>query len=196
MPGFARSSLTDVRHPFRTRPRREEKRWTALSGTAVRFCETVSLVKRDGEVGQKAMGRKRKVFISFDYDHDRRYRYLLSALSANPNSDVEFSDSTPGEINTSDVGRVKAVLTERIRAAAVTLVVVGAHANSYHPDRKEIGFRNWQWWEVERSCAEGNSLVGVKIDQSYAAPEPMLGRGAVWVKSFKPEDIARAIREA
>src|SRR5690606_16991256 len=93
---------------------------------------------------QESTVRKR-VFISFDYDHDRNYRYLLSALCANPRSDLDFDDLTPEEIDTSDVGRVKAVLTRKIRDATHTLVIVGAHANSYHRDSAKIGTRNWQW---------------------------------------------------
>jgi hypothetical protein len=66
----------------------------------------------------------KKVFISFDWDNDRNYRNLLSAFSANPANDIVFEDSTPGEIDTSDVGRVKAVLTTKIRGATHTLVLI------------------------------------------------------------------------
>lgn len=65
---------------------------------------------------------KNKIFISFDYDHDKHYRYLLKALAANPNSDIGFSDSTPEEIDTNNVDRVKAVLTRKIREANISLV--------------------------------------------------------------------------
>jgi len=47
---------------------------------------------------------KKKVFISFDWDNDRNYRYLLSAFSKNPANDIEFVDSTPSEIQTNDIG--------------------------------------------------------------------------------------------
>lgn len=51
---------------------------------------------------------KKKVFICFDYDHDKHYRYLLSALKENPNSDIEFEDHTPEEIQSDDVSKIKA----------------------------------------------------------------------------------------
>ena len=38
---------------------------------------------------------KKKVFVSFDYDHDRNYKYLLQAWDANPEFDFVFKDQTP-----------------------------------------------------------------------------------------------------
>ena len=50
---------------------------------------------------------KKRVLISFDYDHDRDYRYLLKPLVANPGSDIDFEDVTPEEIQSYDVARIK-----------------------------------------------------------------------------------------
>jgi hypothetical protein len=142
------------------------------------------------------MARK-KVFICFDYDHDRNYRYLLKALAENAGSDIEFEDLTPEEIQSDEVGRIKAALRKRIRATTHTLVVVGKHANSYHPKRDEIGTRNWQWWEIEKSAEErGRKFIGVKIESSNAAPEPLLGKGVTWARSFKVDSIIKAINES
>jgi hypothetical protein len=138
----------------------------------------------------------KRIFISFDYDHDRHYRYLLSALRQNPRNDLTFDDYTPNAIESSDVGRVKAVLSQKIRQATHTLVIIGEHANSYHPDRIAIGTRNWQWWEVEKSIAEGNRLVGVKISGNYASPTPLLGHASSSARSFRVESIIEAIDEA
>ncbi|MBA2134156.1 TIR domain-containing protein [Capillibacterium thermochitinicola] len=139
---------------------------------------------------------KKKVFISFDYDNDRHYRYLLKALIDNPRSDIDFEDLTPEEIQSYDIGRIKAVLTTRIRNSTHTLVIIGKHANSYHPDWTEIGTRNWQWWEIEKSAEEGNKFIAVKIDPSYDAPEPLYRKGATWAHSFKVDSIFKAINEA
>src|SRR2546421_50647 len=81
-------------------------------------------------------------------------RHLLSALNENPANDIEFIDSTPGEIDTKDVGRVKAVLTTKIRGATHALVLIGKYANTVHADHKKIGTQNWQWWEIEKSKEE------------------------------------------
>ena len=139
---------------------------------------------------------KERIFISFDYDNDRNYRYLLTALSQNPRSDIGFVDVTPGEIQSSDVARIKAVLTRKIRAATHTLVIVGEHANKRHPDHLQIGDRNWQWWEIEKSAEEDNSFIAVKIDRSNTSPDPLLGKNAKWALSYTVDSIYNAIEEA
>lgn len=138
----------------------------------------------------------KRIFISFDYDHDRRYRYLLSALKANSGSAINFEDVTPGEIDTNDVGRVKAVLTSKIRSATHTLVILGAYANVKHKDSDKIGTRNWQWWEIEKSKTEGKGLIAVKINPNSPTPVPLYGSGAKWARIFKVDTILKAINEA
>ncbi|MCG8605329.1 TIR domain-containing protein [bacterium] len=138
----------------------------------------------------------KRIFISFDYDHDRYYRYLLSALKENEGSEIEFDDVTPNEIQSYDIGRIKAVLTRKIRAATHTLVIIGAHANSYHPNRARIGTRNWQWWEIEKSIEEEKELIAVKIDRGYDSPDPIKGQGATWAHAFKVDSILKAIDNA
>ena len=136
------------------------------------------------------------VFISFDYDRDRHYRYLLSALKANKRFDLDFTDGTPREIRTNSISRVKAVLTTRINEATHTLVVVGQDANRLHEDHREIGERNWQHWEINRSVQSGNKLVGVKINRQYESPTPLLGQGASWAMSFSVDAIIAALDQA
>lgn len=138
----------------------------------------------------------KRIFISFDYDNDWNYRYLLKALAENPRSDINFEDFTPEEIQSDDVGRIKAALTPRIRKSTHTLVIIGKHANSFHPDRSDIGERNWQWWEIQKSDEEGNKFIAVKIDPSNDSPEPLLGKGATWANSFKVDSIIAAIDNA
>lgn len=145
--------------------------------------------------GFRAAGRK-KICISFDWHNDRDYRNLLSAWLANAGNPVDFEDLTPGAIDTSDVGRVKAVLTTRIRAATHTLVLVGEHANDRHRDSAKIGDHNWIWWEINQSKAEDNRLIAVKIKNSNPTPTPLLSSGAKWAMSFTQAAILKAIDEA
>ncbi len=97
----------------------------------------------------------KKICVSFDWHNDRSYRHLLNAWDANPNNSFEFEDLTPGEINSDDVGRVKAVITSKIRTATHTLVIIGDFANEFHKDSAKIGYRNWIWWVIEQSKTEG-----------------------------------------
>lgn len=138
----------------------------------------------------------KRIFISFDYEHDKNYRYLLTALAKNPRSDIEFTDVTPEEIQSYDVGRIKAVLTKKIREATHTLVIIGKYANSYHPDSDEIGERNWQWWEINKSDEEGKGFIAVKIESSNKPPDPLYGKGATWANSFTVDAIVNAIDRA
>lgn len=138
----------------------------------------------------------KKVFICFDYDHDRHYRYLLSALSENSSSDIKFDDLTPEEIQSYDIARIKAALTRKINEATHTLVIVGSHANSYHEDREEIGERNWQWWEIKKSDEKNKKFIAVKIKSSNNTPDPLYGKNATWAHSFTVESILNAINNA
>lgn len=144
----------------------------------------------------RSSGPRKRIFICFDYDNDRRYRYLLSALNENTSSSIEFEDLTPEEIQSYSVGPIKAALTRRIKRSTHTLVVVGGHANDNHADWREIGERNWQWWEIERSKQEGLGLIAVKIAGSNQTPDPLLGAGATWARAFRVESIVNAINTA
>ncbi len=136
------------------------------------------------------------ICISFDWHHDKSFRFLLKAWAANANNPLEFEDLTPGEINTSDVGRVKALLTTQIRAATHTLVIIGAHANDYHADRAKIGTRNWIWWEIEKSKEEGKRLIAVKLASTNPTPDPLYNSGAAWAMSFTQDPVLKAINES
>lgn len=138
----------------------------------------------------------KKICISFDWHNDATYRNLLAAWLANAKNPVSFEDLTPGAIDTSDVAKVKGVLTTRIRAATHTLVIVGAQANDWHADSAKIGDRNWIWWEINQSKTEGNGLIAVKLNSSYDSPEPLKNSSAKWAMSFTQDGILKAISEA
>ncbi len=105
---------------------------------------------------------KRKIFISFDWDHDRNHRFLLSAWDANGNFDFSYSDQSSTEIKSEDISRVKAGLTTKINQATGTVVIVGKYANTRHKDWIDIGYKNWLNFEVARSKDSENRLIAVK----------------------------------
>jgi hypothetical protein len=140
---------------------------------------------------------RKKICISFDWEDDRNYRYLLGgAWPASSSSPMDFEDLTPGEINSSDISRIKQVLTTRINQATHTLVIVGANATKRHRDWEKIGQLNWIYWEIEQSKAAGNKLVAVKIKSTYDSPEPLKNAGASWAMSFRHDAILQAINAA
>ncbi|MCY3833658.1 MAG: TIR domain-containing protein [Chloroflexi bacterium] len=139
---------------------------------------------------------KKRVFVSFDYDDDRNYKYLLNAWDANSNFDFLFSDLTPSEIQSWRVDRIKAVLTRKIREATTTLVIVGKNANKQDPKSAEIGYRNWINFEVAKSKENRNKLVGVKLDKNFQSPDELLNSGASWAMSFTQDAIIKALNNA
>jgi hypothetical protein len=139
---------------------------------------------------------KKKVFVSFDYDDDKNYRNLFSAWDANPNFDFYMSDLTPGEVNSGDISRIKAVLTTKIRQATYTLVIIGKNANKRHPKASEIGYKNWINFEIAKSKEAGNKLVGVKIDPTYESPDELHNSGASWAMNFSKDSILNALANA
>ncbi|WP_317327290.1 TIR domain-containing protein [Turicibacter sanguinis] len=136
---------------------------------------------------------KMKIFVSFDFENDRHYKYLLEAWSKNPNFEITFDDKSSREINSWNISVVKGALSKKIKEADVTLVIVGAEANKLHKDYKEIGYRNWQNFEIARSKEYDNKLVGVKLNMNYESPTELLGSGAKWAYSFELEKIIRAL---
>ena len=139
---------------------------------------------------------KKNVFVSFDYENDRHYKYLLNAWDANPNFEFLFADATPDEIDSSNVGTVKAALTTKINQAKYTLVIIGKEANRLHKDHKLIGYRNWINFEIHQSKLNKNKLVAVKINKDYESPEELLGAGASWAMSFDQDPVIKALNEA
>lgn len=139
---------------------------------------------------------KKHVFVSFDYENDSKYKRLLEAWDANPAFDFHFSDLSSDEIKSKSVAVVKQVLSKRINEATYTLVIVGKEGNKQHKDSKEIGYKNWQNYEVAKSKEHGNKLVAVKIDSQYTSPGELLNAGAKWAMSFKRDPIIKALEEA
>jgi len=139
---------------------------------------------------------KKQVFVSFDYDNDKRYKFLLEAWDANPEFDFVFEDKTPGEINTIDVGRIKAGLTRQLNEATHTLFIVGEHANQPHRLRNEIGFVNWINFEAYQSIRSNNCLAVVKLDSSNAVPSQLKGSGYWHLTGFSEKNVINILNKS
>lgn len=137
---------------------------------------------------------KKKVCISYDHENDKLYRYLLAAWDKNQSFEFTFNDKTPGEINSNNIGRIKAVLTKRISESTYLLVIIGKHMNQRHKDYKLIGDINWVNWEINKAKSLGKKLIGVKIDRSNDSPIALMNSGASWALSFSQEAIISAIK--
>jgi hypothetical protein len=139
---------------------------------------------------------KKKVFVSFDYDNDKHYKFLLKAWDANPDFNFVFSDLSSAEINSWAIPTVKGALTTKINAATYTFVIVGKEANKKHADSVEIGYKNWLNFEVAKSKANRNKLVAVKLSSTNTSPDELLNSGASWAMSFTRDTIIKALNNA
>ena len=136
---------------------------------------------------------KKKVIVSFDYEHDKQYYYLLKAWDANNQFDFYFSDLTPGEIQTNSVSVIKQVLSRKIGEANYMIALIGAHSDDRHPNSGLIGYKNWQAYEISKNSEYGNGLVVVKLNSTYYAPDEAYGIGAEWVNSFNERHVVAAL---
>lgn len=139
---------------------------------------------------------KKKVYVCFDYDRDKHYKYLMEAWNANPDFEFTFNDRSPREIQSDDISVIKACLTKKIKEADYTVVLAGKDANSRHSDSTEIGYKNWQNFEVARSVDYGNKLVIIELPDYYEAPEECYGHGAIWAGKFNQENIINGLNRA
>ena len=138
---------------------------------------------------------KKKVCCSFDYEHDRHYNNLLEVCNKNKDIDFSIKDCTPSEIQSESVATIKQVLSTKIGDANYMIAIIGKHSDDTHPDSAEIGYKNWQAYEIAKNHEKGNGLVVVKLDNSYSAPVEAYGIGAKWVYSFNLEDILSDLNE-
>ncbi len=139
---------------------------------------------------------KKRVFVSFDWDNDKHYKFLLKAWDANPQFEFAFSDYSSSEIKSWDIPTVKAALTRKINTATHTLVIVGDEANKKHADSALIGYENWLNFEIAKSKANGNKLIAVKISSTNTSPDELLGTGASWAMSFARDAVLKALNNA
>jgi len=142
------------------------------------------------------MADRKRVFVSFDYENDKHYKYLLEAWDANDEFDFVFSDKTPDEINSENVGSIKAALRKKIREATHTLVIVGKESNKQHEDHKLIGYRNWINFEVAASIEDGNRIAAVRLEKSYSLPEEIFEGKYALVEGYTEDNIIDVLNRA
>ena len=138
--------------------------------------------------------QKPKIFVSFDFEKDRKYKYLLDAWSANSAFEFTCDDRSAHEIQTNSVAVVKNVLSRKINEATAVVVIVGQDANKQHPDWREIGYWNWQNYEVAKAKELNKKLIAVQLDSRYPYPAELLNANATRVSSFTHDGIVKAVR--
>jgi hypothetical protein len=139
--------------------------------------------------------RKPRVFVSFDYENDKHYKFLLSAWNKNSRFQFTFQDKSSQEVNTNDVGRVKAVLTQKIKDATYVLVIVGQYATQRHTDTIAIGCTNWINYEIQQAKLYKRKLVVVRLQPNYPLPDQCSDAKGLLVEGYSQPNIMRALAQ-
>lgn len=127
---------------------------------------------------------KQKVFISYDYDHDKHYKNLLLAWDKNKEFDFTFYDaSVDVSVDSNDVAAIRRVISARINSCTRFLCIVGQRTHK----------SSWVDWEIKKAIELKKKLVGVKINRNYTTPPALLGAGASWAFSFTFDSIKEAL---
>lgn len=163
----------------------------ALPGYAPSNATPGGISRTQGIVGLGLLGlgvalfwpQRKKIFVSYDYDNDRRYRFLLSAWDANKAFAFTFDDHSTPLINSTSAGQIKSAISQKLNDADYLLVIVGRHTHR----------SKWVAWEIEKAKELGLKLIAVKIESTFTSPAGLLGARATWARSFTAEGVARAV---
>ncbi len=136
------------------------------------------------------MTTRPRVFISFDYDHDRNYANMLRAWAKNENIDFDiYDESVTVPVNSQNADYIKRRIRQKIKRASVTLCLIGE--NTWRS--------GWVNWEIETSANMGNALVAVFVvpkSKVQYIPRELRVRDHVVASRFSLDGIKRAIAKA
>jgi hypothetical protein len=129
------------------------------------------------------MPRKKKVFISYDYDCDRHYKNLLLAWDSLKHFEFSMNDhSADVSINSTNASTIKAVITRFIHEADYFSVIIGPKTHT----------SEWVLWEIEKAIELNRKIIVIKTNRKYITPPKLLGIGASWAMSFTHQTILKA----
>ena len=102
------------------------------------------------------------VFLSFVEEDLERVR-LFRGQAKNKKSDLDFDDySVKVPYNSQNADYIKSRITEKIRAASVTICLIGPKTSG----------STWVKWEIEKANALGKKIFGVRLYNDKACPVP------------------------
>ena len=130
---------------------------------------------------------KKKVFISYDFDNDKKYKNLLLAWDANAYFDFSFEDTSADiSIDSTDKDIINKVVSARIKNSTYFLCIIG----------KKTYKSAWVVWEISKAVEFGKKIVAVKISSTNKLPSEIVGVGASLATHFSFELIKTAIDNA
>ena len=129
--------------------------------------------------------KKKKIFISYDYDNDRDYKNLLVAWKENKKmKDFKFIDkSTDISINSKNENYIKKCIKDDIKSANVVLCIVGEKTNK----------NKWIDFEIKEAKIQQKNIIAVKTDKDCKLPESIKKYADSVINSYEMKKIAQAI---
>jgi hypothetical protein len=102
------------------------------------------------------------VFLSFVAE-DLDGANLFRGQAKNQNGDLAFDDySVKVPYNSTDADYIRGQITEKIRATSVTICLIGQTTST----------SAWVKWEIDKSVALGNKVIGVRLYSDVSCPTP------------------------
>jgi hypothetical protein len=127
---------------------------------------------------------KNKVFIGYDYDHDKAFKDRLLGWDVNKEFDFSAYDRSFGvAVDSPEAAAIKQDLTARIGDSSHFLCIVG----------KETYRNAWVAWEIRKAVELKKKLVAAKTDSTNNSPTAMQGVGASWSTIFNFDSIKKAM---
>jgi hypothetical protein len=127
---------------------------------------------------------KKRVFISYDYDHDKASKDQLLGWDVNKEFDFSSYDkSFDVAVDSPEGAAIKQDLAARIGDASYFLCIVG----------KESYLNAWAAWETQKAVELKKKLVAVKTDSINNSPSALQRAGASWSMLFNFDSIKKTI---
>jgi antiphage defense system Thoeris ThsB-like protein len=127
---------------------------------------------------------EKKVYISYDQDHDGHYKNLLLEWDANKKLGFSFYD-TPAAVSVDSdyAAAIKRVISAEINSATRLLCIVGEKTHKNH----------WVAWEINQAADLKKKIVAVKTAKDNLTPAGLYGEEVSWAPAFTMAAIKKAI---
>ncbi len=137
---------------------------------------------------KKAPRHSKRVFLSYDYDNDGRYKDILDTWSQSPDF-AQFSghdQPVTVPVDSEAAEPIKRAIAAKISAATAFLCIVG----------EKTCANPWVEWEIRKADELGKRMIGVRVSRDHSVPQTLCDAGATWALSFTFEGIKSAMEEA
>ena len=126
----------------------------------------------------------KRIFISYDYSNDGKYKDLVLTWDKDEDLDFSFYDmSVEVSVDASDAAAIKREISARISDCSHFLCLVGRYS---HKSR-------WVDWEIKTAMELKKKVVAVQVEKNVTTPNALYGVGTSWALSFDFDVIKKAL---